>query len=112
MALAALITRSTPPKPRSGLWQVAGSSHIWNYQTWFGPSAADPAKIGGSSIFFNCDTTTGLSGGFPQQYLLDSALADLDAWSRAGVAPPIAPPIAVGASRSTAQALPPITACT
>ena len=83
------------------LWQVAGASHNSDYLNWFHPSASDLAKVGGSVPAYDCDTTPGLSGNFPQEYLLDSAFADLDAWARRGIAPPSASRIEVDAEGNT-----------
>ncbi|MBV9451697.1 MAG: hypothetical protein JO345_38000 [Streptosporangiaceae bacterium] len=92
---------SDTPADKYRLWQVPGSSHNWNYLNWFHPSPADLAKIGGAIPAYNCDITPGLSGNFPQQYPLDSALADLDTWARQGVAPPSASRIEIDAQGNT-----------
>jgi hypothetical protein len=68
------------------LYEIPGASHLWRFTEQFSPDATELARIGAGVVSYTCNEPVG--NGFPLQYFLNGALANLDRWARTG-APPV-----------------------
>jgi hypothetical protein len=71
-------------------YEVAGAAHVHDWVLAWGADDADVAKTGAAGFLSNarCKQRDEMGNRFPTQYILNGAFANLDRWSREGVAPP------------------------
>ncbi len=78
-------------------YEIAGAAHVHDWVLRWGAADADVAKTGAGGFLSNakCQQRNEHGNEFPTQYILDGAFANLERWSRDGVAPPRAAPLKV-----------------
>jgi hypothetical protein len=76
-------------------YEIAGAAHIHEWVLQWGADAHDVAKTGAAGFLSNaaCVQHAATGSGFPTQYVLDGAFANLELWSRKGIPPPRAAPL-------------------
>ena len=78
-------------------YEIAGASHVHDWVLGWGAADEDVAKTGAGGFLSNasCKQHGEHGNDFPTQYVLDGAFANLERWSRDGIAPPRAAPLQV-----------------
>jgi len=79
-------------------YEIAGASHVHEWVLQWGADEQDVAKTGAGGFLSNaaCVQHSASGNRFPTQYVLNGAFANLELWSRKGIAPPRAVPLMVG----------------
>ena len=79
-------------------YEIAGAAHVHEWVLQWGADAHDVAKTGAGGFLSNaaCVQHAATGSGFPTQYVLDAAFANLELWSRKGIPPPRAAPLEIG----------------